>query len=180
MYKFGSRDITDVVFKAKTAMKIGALALGEMQPALYIDTATASTIEQSTTTVYATGGKGNTRLITWEGEKTLTFTVTDALLSPVGIAILTGAGILGGGTGEDDESKAVHVHQTDQAVVSDNAITIYNKRLCTKAPIFVLDYTNDVIGKMYGLDDAKSNLLMMALQSHLQRMVLQQQALQYL
>jgi hypothetical protein len=37
------------------------------QPVLYIDSAKTSTMEEAATTVYATGGKGNTNLIAWEG-----------------------------------------------------------------------------------------------------------------
>ena len=55
-----------------------------------IDTAKTSTLEGASTTVYAQGGKGNPRLIAWEGEKTLTFTVEDALISKEGLELLTG------------------------------------------------------------------------------------------
>ena len=37
------------------------------QPVLYIDSAKTSTLEGAATSVYATGGRGNARLITWEG-----------------------------------------------------------------------------------------------------------------
>ena len=80
--KFGVREICNVVFKAKSKVKIGSTEFKQGQPVLYIDTAKTSTVEGAATTVYATGGRGNTRLIAWEGEKTLTFTVEDALLSP--------------------------------------------------------------------------------------------------
>ena len=76
--KFGVREIANVVFKAKADTKIGNTTFKKGQPVLYIDTATTSTIEGAATTVYAQGGRGNTRLIAWEGEKTLTFTVEDA------------------------------------------------------------------------------------------------------
>ena len=65
--KFGVRDITDVVFKAKTSTKIGSRTFAKGQPVLLIDSATASSLEQAVTTVYAQGGIGNARLITWEG-----------------------------------------------------------------------------------------------------------------
>jgi hypothetical protein len=32
--------------------------------------------------------------MSWDGEKTLTFTMEDALISPVGLSILAGAGLL--------------------------------------------------------------------------------------
>ena len=96
--KFGVREICDVVFKAKSDVKIGKSTFKKGQPVLYIDSAKTSTLEGASTTVYAQGGKGNTRLIAWEGEKTLTFTVEDALLSPIGFAVLSGAGLFKGTT----------------------------------------------------------------------------------
>ena len=103
--KFGVRDITDVVFKAKTSTKIGSRTFAKGQPVLLIDSATASNLEQATTTVYAQGGRGNSRLIAWDGDKTLTFTITDALLSPIGLALLSSAFTA------NSESKQVHVRK---------------------------------------------------------------------
>ena len=65
--KFGVREICNVVFRAKSAMQIGSTLFEQNQPVLYIDTATTSTMEGAATTVYAQGGRGNTRLIAWEG-----------------------------------------------------------------------------------------------------------------
>ena len=42
--KFGVREICDVVFKAKSPVKIGTTNFQAGQPVLYIDTATTSTI----------------------------------------------------------------------------------------------------------------------------------------
>ena len=112
--KFGSRDICDVVFKAKADTVIGSSTFKKGQPVLYIDTATASTLEQAATTVYAQGGKGNSRLIAWEGEKTLTFSITDALLSPIGFSVLSGAGLFK----STEENQEVHVHATANAYIS--------------------------------------------------------------
>lgn len=109
--KFGVREICDVVFKAKSDVTIGNTKFIKGQPVLYIDTAKTSTLEGAATTVYAQGGKGNTRLIAWEGEKTLTFTVEDALLSPIGFSVLSGAGLI-----KADESNLVHVHMTTDVV----------------------------------------------------------------
>ena len=111
--KFGVREICDVVFKAKSTMQIGSHTFLKGQPVLYIDTAKTSTLEGSGTTVYAQGGKGNARLMAWEGERALTFTVEDALLSPIGMAILSGAGLFKGKT----DSELVHVHTTAYATV---------------------------------------------------------------
>ena len=103
--RFGSREICDVTFKALVnKQKVGNKEFDAGQPVFVIDTATTSNMEQASTTVYAQGGKGYNRLIAWEGEKTLTFTVTDALMSPLGLAVLTGAGLA-----EDADVKHIHV-----------------------------------------------------------------------
>lgn len=136
--KFGVREICDVVFKAKSDVKIGNTTFKKGQPVLYIDSAKTSTIEGAATTVYATGGRGNTRLIAWEGEKTLTFTVEDALLSPIGFAILSGAGLL---KGTDEE--LVHVHTTAHAYANEGKIDLTDalatdEVVCKDAPIYVI------------------------------------------
>ena len=108
--KFGVREIVDVVFKAtENGQKVGTKTFQKYQPVFMIDTATTSSLEQATTVVYAQGGKGYARLIAWEGEKTMTFTVTDALMSPMGLAVLTGAGLI---SPEDTPDKSMHVHMT--------------------------------------------------------------------
>ena len=112
MKKFGVREICDVTFKAKQPVQIGKTKFKTNQPVLVIDSAKTSTIEGASTTVYAQGGKGNTRLIAWEGEKTLTFTVEDALLSPIGFSILSGAGLFEGNT------ETVRVHRTTTAFIA--------------------------------------------------------------
>lgn len=106
--KFGVREIVDVVFKAtENNQKVGTETFKKYQPVFMIDTATTSSLEQATTTVYAQGGKGYARLIAWEGEKTMTFTVTDALMSPMGLAVLTGAGLI-----KPSQEEETHVHMT--------------------------------------------------------------------
>lgn len=137
--KFGVREICDVVFKAKAKTTIGNTTFEQGQPVLYIDSAKTSTMEGAATTVYAQGGKGNARLIAWEGEKTLTFTVEDALLSPIGFSVLSGAGLF---KGQDTEE--VHVHTTANAVVSaDNKIDLSDvlatgEAIDKTAPVFVM------------------------------------------
>lgn len=136
--KFGVREICDVVFKAKSDVQIGKSLFKKGQPVLYIDTAKTSTLEGAATTVYAQGGKGNTRLIAWEGEKTLTFTVEDALLSPIGFSMLSGAGLI------QNEGEQVHVHTTALANMGANGDIDLTDALGPKekidatAPVFVM------------------------------------------
>lgn len=142
--KFGVREIANVVFRAKSNVKIGNTEFKVGQPVLYIDSAKTSTLEGAATTVYAQGGRGNSRLIAWEGEKTLTFTVEDALLSPIGFAILSGAGLIKGG-----DKEKVHVHATTSAYVgTDGEIDLTDMlaasdKICADAPLFVMGVEAD-------------------------------------
>ena len=102
--KFGVRECANIVFRAKQETTIGTHTFHTGQPVLYIDTATTSSLEQASTSVYAQGGRGNARLIAWEGDKTLTFSVTDALISPVSLSMLSGAGLV------KEAGQKVHVH----------------------------------------------------------------------
>lgn len=105
--KFGIREICDVVLRAKDDVKIGNQTFKADEPVIYFDSAKTSTVEGAATTVYATGGRGNSRLIAWEGEKTVTFTMEDALLSPLGFSILSGAGLINATSGAP-----IYVHTT--------------------------------------------------------------------
>ena len=66
-------------------------------------------MEGAATTVYAQGGRGNSRLMAWEGERTVTFTMEDALISPAGFMILSGAGLI-----DATETEPIMVHTTEQ------------------------------------------------------------------
>ena len=119
--KFGVREICDVVLRAKSTQKIGNQTFEKDEPVIYFDTAKTSTIEGAATTVYAQGGKGNSRLIAWEGERTVTFTMEDALISPLGFSILSGAGIV-----EAKSGQAINVHMTSrvEGTVSSGSVTV--------------------------------------------------------
>ena len=92
--KFGVREICDVVLKAKSNQTIGNKKFYKNEPVIYFDTLKTSSMEGAATTVYAQGGRGNARLMAWEGERTVTFTMEDALISPEGFMILSGAGLI--------------------------------------------------------------------------------------
>ena len=115
--KFGVREICDVVLKAKAAQKIGNKIFYANEPVIYFDTLKTSSMEGAATTVYAQGGRGNTRLVAWEGERTVTFTMEDALISPEGFMILSGAGLI-------DASEATPIYQHVTETVDAATVTV--------------------------------------------------------
>ena len=118
--KFGVREIADVVFRATAKQTLGSRTFLKDEPVLYFDTLKTSSLDGAATTVYATGGRGNAQLVAWEGERTLTFVMEDALISPEGFAILSGADLI-----EATADKPIYQHMTGTYVATaDNTVTI--------------------------------------------------------
>lgn len=89
--KYGVREICNVVWRALGTYTIGDRTFYKGEPVLYFDSLKTTTLEGAATTVYAQGGRGNTRLVSWDGEKTLTLTMEDALISLESFQLLAGA-----------------------------------------------------------------------------------------
>lgn len=123
--RFGIREICDVVLRAKATQNLGSRKFYKNEPVLYFDTLKTSSLEGAATTVYAQGGGGNARLVAWEGERTLTFTMEDALLSMESFSILSGAGLM-----DASESKPIYVHQTSQVEVKNTNTIVLPDLAC--------------------------------------------------
>lgn len=82
--KYAIKEVADVMFYELD--KKGAPSA----PVLYLDTLKVSTLEQSSETVDATGGKGNVKLLSWDTNKELTLTLEDALFSAKSLSIMFG------------------------------------------------------------------------------------------
>lgn len=108
--KFGVREVADITFKAKSNLTLGKETFEPGEPVIFFDSAKTSTMESAAATVYAQGGKGNPRLLAWEGDKTATFTFEEALLSSLGFQVLSGAGVV------DSSTMAMHHTTRVQAV----------------------------------------------------------------
>lgn len=158
--KFGVREICDVVLRAKAAQKVGNKIFYKNEPVIYFDTLKTSSMEGAATTVYAQGGRGNSRLVAWEGERTVTFTMEDALISPVGFMILSGAGLV------DAEDKPIYIHQTEQTdkvTVEDSSVTIeltaepYFDANDVSIYVMLLDNNGELISEPYIAADVSGN-----------------------
>lgn len=125
--KWAIREAVDVYFKAKSVFKLGARTIRAGEPVLIFDTVKTSTLEVAAEVSYVTGGRGNARLLSYEGDKTLTFNFEDALLSNEGLAILSGADLIPARNkhlvGSSPEARSVISHYTEKySVVTNNMI----------------------------------------------------------
>lgn len=111
-------------------MKLGNKKFYRNEPVIYFDTLKTSSLEGASTTVYATGGRGNARLVAWDGEKTLTFTFEDALISPESFSILSGAGLV-----DATEAEPVYIHTTSRIEIKEpNVIELPQEACWNKYP----------------------------------------------
>mgnify|MGYP006873068846 CR=1 FL=1 len=107
-------------------------------------------MEGAATTVYAQGGRGNSRLIAWEGERTVTFTMEDALISPAGFAILSGAGLIeADNIHESHKIKQHTTEQTDAVVVESTGTYGDSDYAVTGVDIYLAEKPFDAAGEDY-------------------------------
>lgn len=77
-------------FGAKEVMDVTLYDMGTGKPVISFDTLKTSSIAVTAEKVYAKGGKGNSKLITWEVNKEAKLTIEDALLSPKSMELVSG------------------------------------------------------------------------------------------
>lgn len=78
--KFGAKEVMDVtLYDMETDL-----------PVIQFDSLKTSSISVTSEKVYARGGKGNPKLITWEINKEATLTIEDALISPKSMELISG------------------------------------------------------------------------------------------
>lgn len=90
--QYGIKDVADVTIFSIHKKEDGS---GDVYyvPALYLDTLKVTTTEKTAENTWATGGSGNSRLISWDHSKQINLTLEDALCTPASLGLCWG-GIL--------------------------------------------------------------------------------------
>lgn len=169
--KFGIRTAVDVVFKTTRAysgegqdylLKKG-MKWEKGEPVLYFDSLKMATTEGTAETVYAQGGKGNPRLIAWEGDKTVTFTFEDALISAEGMSILTGADLI-----DASADQKIRVHKKAVVQVAEDGVLDFSKVLDGETLVkdeifgFIVDANGEIIERLGKATVDENNLITFA------------------
>jgi hypothetical protein len=169
--KFGIRSAVDVVFKTTRAysgegqdylLKKG-MKWEKGEPVLYFDSLKIATTEGTAETVYAQGGAGNPRLIAWEGDKTVTFTFEDALISAEGMSILTGADLIDAST-----DQKIRVHKKAVVQVAEDGILDFSEALDGEILIkdeifgFIVDANGEIVERLGKATVDEDNLITFA------------------
>lgn len=75
--EYGIKEVADVTFYSITRIGQEEFYI----PVLYFDTLKATSFDKTLTTVTASGGKGNTKLLAWNFEKEIKVKLQDVLFS---------------------------------------------------------------------------------------------------
>ncbi len=158
--KFGIREVTDIVFKTKSdEQQVGGTTYPQYAPVFVVNSAKMTTLENAVATVYAQGGRGNPRLLAWDGDRTATFKFEDALTTNDGLSILTGSGVA---TGTSFMVRQSHVFsakggtQATFSVPSLKGATYIGIRAGYPYHLIPLDNTGDLV--QGGLSDIKTTM----------------------
>ena len=97
--RYGIKEVADLtIYKLKADGSFG-------DPILVLDSLKVSTLETTAESVYATGGKGNAKLVGWDFGKEITLNIEDALYSPKSLSMIFGDGTVR--TGSDTIQKTI-------------------------------------------------------------------------
>ena len=146
---YGIKELYQVVLKAKTPMQFGSRYIEAEQPVLYFQNINISLLSQRNAPIMARGGWANLPQVVWEDRSEVTFTLSEGVLSSVGLGILVGANVL---EKKENQELLVRRKQGPMELDSDHCMVLKDWPVDTKKKkTFIYKYARDAIQqKMYG------------------------------
>lgn len=95
---FGTKELYQVALKANAPMNFGFRKIEVGEPVLYFEKVNIALLSEESNPVMARGGWGNMPRVIWEDRSEVNFTLSEGVMSAVGMGILTSARLLEGGT----------------------------------------------------------------------------------
>ena len=146
---YGIKELYQVVLKAKAPMQFGSRYIQADEPILYFENINISLLSQRSNPIMARGGWANLPHVVWEDRSEVTFTLSEGVLSSVGMGILFSAGM-----NQTPSKEEVLVRRREGPFELDNNGCIELKNWpveLNKKKTFIYKYACDVIQKkVYG------------------------------
>ncbi len=146
---YGMKELYQVVLKAKTSMQFGSRYIEKDEPILYFEHVNISLLSQRNNPIIARGGWANLPQVIWEDRSDVTFSLSEGVLSSVGLGILFSANVT---EKQHDEEILVRRREGPFELDSNGCITLKNWPVdLNKKKTFIYKYARDVIQKkVYG------------------------------
>ena len=146
---YGMQELYQVVLKAKTPMQFGSRYIQKDEPVLYFENVNISLLSQRNNPIMARGGWANLPQVVWEDRSDVTFTLSEGVVSSVGLSILFGANVA---ESKGKEDLLVRRRQGPFELDSNGCIELKHWPTQKKdKKAFIYKYARDVIQqKVYG------------------------------
>lgn len=90
---FGTKELYEVVLRAKTPMKFGTRYLEEGEPVLYFENINLALLSERSSPIMARGGWSNLPRVIWEDRSEVSFSLTEGVMSSISMGILFSANV---------------------------------------------------------------------------------------
>ena len=146
---FGIKQLYEVVLKARTPMHFGSRYVEIDEPILYFENINISLLSEKNTPIMARGGWANLPQVVWEDRSEVTFSLSEGVLSSVGMGILLSADVL---EKKGQDELLVRRREGPMQLDQDHCMILKNWPVDTiKKKAFIYKYSRDTIQKkMYG------------------------------
>lgn len=91
---FGTKELYHVVLKANTPMKFGDRVIERGEPVLYFQNVSIAALNEQSRPRLARGGWGNMPHVIWDDRSEMTFSLSEGVMTNIGMGILTSASML--------------------------------------------------------------------------------------
>lgn len=90
---FGTKELYEVVLRAKTPMQFGSRRIEADEPILYFENISMALLSEKNNTIMARGGWANMPHVIWEDRSEVSFTMTEGVMSSIGMGVLLSANV---------------------------------------------------------------------------------------
>ena len=145
---FGTKELYEVVLRAKTPMQFGSRYLEEGEPVLYFENINLALLSERSAPIMARGGWSNLPRVIWEDRSEVSFSLTEGVMSSISMGILFSAKV----SEAKKETDSLLVSKREGPFTLDDDHRLELMRWPVKYPrkkTFIYEYARDVAQKKY-------------------------------
>ena len=155
---FGTKELYEVVLRAKVPMRFGSRQLEEGEPVLYFENITMSVLSEKNSPIMARGGWANLPRVIWEDRSEVQFVMQEGVMSSISMGILLSADV----TTQNESEGPLLINKREGPFEIDDDARVFLEHWPVEYPIkktFIYEYDRDVTQKkiygkrITGLDD---------------------------
>lgn len=148
---FGTKELYEVALKANTSMTFGARKVEKGEPVLYFEKVNIAQLNEQSRPILARGGWGNMPHVIWEDRTEMTFSLSEGVMSSVGMGILLSADMI---QHQEPRDGALYVPKREGPFYLDDLAKTY---LLSEMPahekrIFLFEYEQETIQRKIDFD----------------------------